>query len=488
MMNGNRPAKGMYGRCMPRPRLTAAAILGALALAGCVQSGPPPETTPADLIVSAGTVVTMDSAFAVYSPGFVAVVGGDIVAVGPAADASGYSSANRLDFPSSIMIPGLINGHQHAPMALMRGIADDLPLMEWLQKYIFPSEAAHVDEDFAYWGTLLAAREMLRTGTTTYVDMYYFEGKVAEATAAAGMRGVLGETILDFPVPDYKTPQEAVAGTRSYLEKWKDHPLITPAVAPHAPYTCSRETLLATARLAEEFDVPLITHLAETEDEVRQIREREGTTPIRYLDQLGILSSRMIAAHVVWADPEEIAILARRQVGVVHNPESNMKLASGVAPVPDMLAAGIRVGVGTDGPASNNNMDLLQEIDTMAKLHKVFRRDPTVLDARTALRMATLGGADAIGMKAAIGSLEKGKKADIVVLGGDSPASFPSYDPYSTIVYALDGSSVEAVIVDGKVVSDRNGLRLVDEDEILAKAAEIVDKIKAGLGKSSEKQ
>ncbi len=436
-----------------KPFWTACICL-ALILAPACRSRQPAagDKRPVDLLVRGAAVATMDDSFTVHAPGFVAVSGDSIVAVGPADQADRYRAASEIAVPGGLVLPGLVNGHQHAPMVLFRGLADDQTLMEWLQKYIFPAEAKNVDPDFVYWGTLLSAVEMLQTGTTTYADMYYFEDKVAEATSRLGMRGVLGQTIIGFPAPDYATPEETLQATEGFLQRWRDHPLIIPAVAPHAPYTCSREVLMAAKALADRYDAPLLIHLAETEEEVRQVREATGQTPVRYLRQIGFLADRVVAAHAVWVDAEEIAILKEFGVGVIHNPESNMKLASGVAPVPEMLAAGIDVGLGTDGASSNNNLDMLQEVDSMAKLHKLFRKDPTVISARQALRAATLGSARALGLGDSLGSLEAGKKADLIVLGRSAAAAWPSYDPHSQAVYSLLGGSVDTVVVGGRIV------------------------------------
>ncbi len=440
----------------------------------------------ADLLIVGGTVLAMDAEFSIYDPGYVAVLGDRIASIGPAAESSAIRARRRVDADGRYVMPGLINGHQHAAMSVMRGMADDLKLMQWLERYIFPAEAKNVDPDFVYWGTLLSCIEMIRSGTTTYVDMYYFEDKVAEATASAGMRGVLGQTVLDFPSPDFPDSETAIARTaEGFLRKWKGHPLIVPAIAPHAPYTCSEKTLMAAKQAAEEADSPIIIHLAETRNEVQQIQERSGTTPIRYLDRIGFLSPRVIAAHVVWADDEEIEILRAAGVGVVHNPESNMKLASGVAPIQKMLEAGLKVGIGTDGPASNNNLDLLQEVDFMAKLQKLATEDPTVLDARTALAIATIGGAKAIGMEERLGSLEPGKQADLILISKKRPESVPSYDPYSTIVYSLTGSSVEMTVVNGEIVFESGTLTKIDEAEVMEKIRFLQEQVKKTLSKDT---
>ncbi|HSR70359.1 MAG TPA: amidohydrolase [Acidobacteriota bacterium] len=476
---------------MNRCFLLSALCLLLLSSTAACSSGSQPQDAPqpaaqddlaVDLLIENGSILTMDEAYTHHPIGYVAVKGDEIVEVGGGAAPEQIQPLRRVDARGHFVLPGLINGHQHAPMTVMRGVADDLALMDWLQNYIFPSEAANVDEEMVYWGTLLAAMEMIRGGTTLYVDMYYFEGKVAEATARTGMRGILGQTILDFPVPDAHNPQQGIAAAKVFLAKWKDHPLIVPAVAPHSPYTCSTETLLACKAAAEEFDVPLVIHVAETQDELRQVREKAGTTPVRYLRDIGFLDDRVIAAHAVWVDEEEIEILKRFGVGPVHNPESNMKLASGVAPVPEMLEAGLAVGIGTDGPASNNNIDLLDEMDSAAKLHKISSMDPTVLSARQALSMATRLGAQAVDMEHMLGSLEAGKKADLILIKSqDVPEAVPSYDPYSTIVYSLGAQSVVMTVINGQVVFERGALTLIDEVEVYAKIKELQAKLTRSL-------
>ncbi len=446
-------------------RLVPLLLMSCLLLSACrsvEEPGTPPTAggQEVDLLVT-GTVITMDPDYTVYEPGYVAISDDTIVAVGPLAQDSDYPAARRLDAAGSLILPGLINGHQHAAMSLMRGMADDLRLMDWLYNYMFPAEKENVDPEFVYWGTLLSAAEMLASGTTTYADMYYFEDQVARATAEAGMRAVLGQTIIGFPAPDHASPDEALSYTEEFIRRWKDHSLVIPAVAPHAPYTCSREVLLACKELADRYDVPLLIHLAETENEVQQLVKETGFRPTQYLEEIGFLSERLIAAHVVWAQPHELDLLKLRGVGVVHNPESNMKLASGVAPVVQMLGKEMQLGLGTDGPVSNNNLDLFQEMDTMAKLHKVDSGDPTALSARQALTIATRGGAAALGLEDQIGSLEPGKRADLILVKLDSPAAFPLYDFYSTLVYSLNGSSVHTVIVNGRVIiEDRRFLHL----------------------------
>jgi 5-methylthioadenosine/S-adenosylhomocysteine deaminase len=367
-------------------------------------------------------------------------------------------------------------------MSLFRGIADDMRLQDWLQKFIFPAEAKNVSADFVRWGTRLACLEMLLSGSTTYTDMYYFEDVVAEATKEAGMRGVLGETIIGFPVPDNKTPADALKFTERFITRFRNDPLIVPAVAPHALYTNSDETLKASRALANRYGVPLVIHLSETKKENDDTLAKRKMTPSALLDSLGVFSGRTVAAHGVWLTDGDIKILKARNVGVAHCPSSNMKLASGVAPVPKMLAAGVHVGLGTDGPAgSNNDFDMFEEMDLAAKLQKVFTGDPQVLPAKTALEMATIGGALVLGMEKEIGSIEVNKRADMITVRLDRPHGVPLYDVYSQMVYALKGSDVRDVMVNGRaVVQDARSL-LLDEKQILAKAAEYRARISASL-------
>jgi 5-methylthioadenosine/S-adenosylhomocysteine deaminase len=430
-----------------------------------------PETGDSRLLVTGGIVVTMDRDERVLSPGAVAIDGSRIVAVGPSdALEAAYPDHDRIDATGKIVLPGLINAHTHVPMVLFRGLADDLELMDWLENHIFPAEAEHVDEAFVRAGTRLACLEMLSGGTTTLVDMYYFEDAIAEELERCGMRAVVGETLIDFPAPDHATWEEAVAYTRAFLTRWRSHPRITGAVAPHSAYTVSAEHLRAAHALAEELDAPLLTHLAEARSEIEQVRARTGTTSVTFMDSLGVLTDRMLAAHVVWPEPEEVELLAARGVGVAHCPQSNMKVAAGIAPVPALLAAGVAVGLGTDGAASNNDLDLWEEIDTAAKLHKVQALDPTLIDARQALRLATIGGASALDMEDEIGSLEAGKRADVIVTGTGAFHQRPFYNPYSLLVYSTKASDVETVIVHGRVVVEQRRVLTLDADAVLAEA------------------
>jgi 5-methylthioadenosine/S-adenosylhomocysteine deaminase len=418
--------------------------------------------TRVDLLVLNGTLVTMDKDHRVIPAAGIAVAGGRIVAVGSSRDIIRvYTAPERVDAGGKIIIPGLINGHTHIPMTLFRGLADDLDLQDWLTKYIFPAEAKNVSEEFVRGGTRLGFAEMIRGGTTTYCDMYYFEDAVADETAKAGVRGVLGETIIDFPVADNKTNGEAMAYTEKFVKKWQGHQLITPAIAPHAPYTVSEEHLKAIRAFSDRTGAPIVTHISETKREVDDSIKAKGASPIDYLERIGFLNEKVIAAHVIWPTASEIGVLKRLGVGVVHNPQSNMKLAAGVAPVPKMLAEGLLVGLGTDGAASNNDLSMWEEMDTAAKLHKVVSGDPKVMSAQQAFELATIRGAQALHMEKEIGSIEKGKRADLVLVKRDSLNQIPLYNIYSDLVYATKASDVETVIINGKVVMrDRHLLTL----------------------------
>jgi 5-methylthioadenosine/S-adenosylhomocysteine deaminase len=439
-----------------------------------------------DLVISGGTVVTMDKPHRIFENGIVAVQGDLIVAVEPstpaAIDKYVHAAKQLIDAKRKLVLPGFINGHTHAPMTLLRGLKDDVTLEEWLTRSIFPAEAKNVNEEFVRWGARLAAAEQIRGGVTTFVDMYYFEDVVAEETKAAGMRGVLGETILDFPAPDNKTNDAMLEYTEKFLKRWQGDPLIHAAAAPHSIYTCSEKTLQDAAAIARKYNAPILIHVGETKKELNDSREKNGTTPVQYLDKLGILGSDVLAAHCIFVDEADRKILAQRQVGCVHNPSSNMMLASGVAPVIEERAAGIAVGLGTDGPAgSNNDLNLMEEMDLAAKLQKITKMDPRALSAKAVVEMATIDGARALHMDKEIGSLEAGKKADIVLIGLDAPNAVPMYDVYAQLAYALKGSDVETVIIGGRLVMRDKKLLTVDEPATLAKAREFKNKIEASL-------
>jgi 5-methylthioadenosine/S-adenosylhomocysteine deaminase len=435
-----------------------------------------------DLIVRGGTVVTMDDERHVYENGSVAVNGGRIVEVGTrAAIDRKYSARDVVEATGKVIIPGLINGHTHIPMTLFRGLADDLDLNDWLVKYIFPAEAKNVTEEFVRVGTRLGLAEMIRGGTTTYCDMYYFEDAIADETAKAGVRGVLGETIIRFPVADNKTPEEAIAYTDRFVKKWQGHALITPAIAPHAPYTLTEESLKAVRAFSDRTKAPIVIHVAETRKEVDDLIKEKGASPVDYLARIGFLNNRVIAAHVVHPSAEEITTLKRLGVGVVHNPQSNMKLASGVAPVPRMIQLDLDVGLGTDGAASNNDLNIWEEMDTAAKLHKVFSMDPKVVTAQQAFELATIRGARSLHMEREIGSIEKGKRADIVVVDLDDLNQTPLYNVYSHLVYATKADDVRTVIVEGRVIMRDRRLLTLNEEDIKARARVFRERILKSL-------
>jgi 5-methylthioadenosine/S-adenosylhomocysteine deaminase len=437
----------------------------------------------ADWIWSARYVITEDAQHRVIANGAVAIRGDRIVGVGtkPEIDAR-FQAAHRLDRPDAILSPGLINTHTHAAMSLFRGIADDKKLQDWLEKYIFPAEAKNVTPDFVRWGTRLGCLEMLLGGTTTFTDMYYFEDVVAEVAKEAGMRGVLGETIIGFPVADAKTPADALAFTEKYLTRFRGDPLVTAAVAPHALYTNSDETLRASRELANKFHAPLLIHLSETKKENDDSLSARHMTPTKVLDTLGVFNGRTVAAHCVWVEEADMTILQEHHVGIAHCPSSNMKLSSGVAPVVHMLALDLAVGLGPDGPAgSNNDFNMFEEMDLAAKLAKVTTMNPEALPASAALEMATIRGARALGMEKEIGSLAAGKRADLIMVRIDRPNAVPMYDPISQMVYALKADDVRDVMVNGKLVVHDGRILTLNPAQILLKAAGYRAKVSASL-------
>lgn len=435
-----------------------------------------------DLLISGGTVITMDPEFRVIEDGAIFVHDDTIEQIGTrAALASRRAPARVIDASGTLVVPGMINGHAHAAMSLFRGIAEDHSLDDWLQRYIFPAEGRNVTEEFVLWGTRLGVLEMLRGGVTTFADMYYFEDVVAQVTHEAGMRGILGETIVDFPAPDHKTPAAALAYTQDFIARWRGDPLVTPAVAPHSIYTLSTENLKAAAALARRNGVPILIHIAEAPFESERSRTKHGLSPVAYLENIGVLGPDVIGAHCIWVDADDIRTLVRRGVGCVHNPSSNMKLASGVMPVVDLLAAGGRVGLATDSAASNNNQDLFQEMNIAAKLQKVARMDPRALPARQVVEMATIGGARALHLEQQIGSIEVGKQADLILIGTGATHSTPMYNVYSQLVYALNAHDVRTAIIAGCVVMENRVCLTLDKPAILEKAHQYQRKVAASL-------
>ncbi|MEW6214063.1 MAG: amidohydrolase [Nitrospirota bacterium] len=431
-----------------------------------------------DYIISADYVLPMDERLTVIKDGAIAIKGTKIVEVGTYEEIfKKYTSETIVNGEGKAVLPGLINTHTHAAMVYFRGIADDLPLREWLENHIWPAENRWLGPEFISDAVELACIEMLKGGVTTYNDMYFYEDAAAEATKSMGMRAVLGVGILDFPTKSASTIDEYFANAESFIKDWKGDNLITPCIAPHALYTCGPETLKRARHVADTYDIPIHIHLSETKWEAEEIRNRYSMTPVEYLDSLGFLDKRVLAAHCVWLTDHEIEILAQKGVGVSHCIESNLKLSSGIAPVVSMLKAGVKVTFGTDGAASNNDLNILSEMSTAAKLHKAVSEDPTALDAKTALLMATRWGAEVLGLGRVTGSLEQGKAADLIMANLKKPHLTPIYNIYSHIVYSMRPSDVETVMVDGKVVVNDGKLSTADEPEILYKAKKWCEKI-----------
>lgn len=426
----------------------------------------------------------MDGKRTIYEDGGVAVKGDTVVAVGTRAEIEArFSAPQMIDASNRLVLPGFINGHTHVPMTLFRGLHDDVTLNDWLYKYIFPAEAKNVNEEFVRWGTRLAAAEQIRAGVTTFADMYYFEDAVAEETKAAGMRAVLGETFIDFPAPDNKTNAAMLAYTENFLKKWQGDPLIHAAPAPHSIYTCSAKTIQDAAALARRYKAPILIHMSEMKKEWDDSQKQNGMSPVQYMDKIGLLGPDVVGAHCIFVDETDWKTLASKRVGCVHNPSSNMMIASGVSPVAEMRAAGVAVGLGTDGPAgSNNDLDLMEEIDLAAKLAKITKKDPLALNARAVVEMATIDGARALHMENEIGSIEAGKKADVILLSLDAPNAVPMYDVYAQVAYALKASNVETVIIGGRAVMRDHKLLTVDENAAIAKAREYRRSIAKSLG------
>lgn len=430
----------------------------------------------ADLLIANGTVITMDGQDSVIKNGAVAVKGENIVAVGKEGELTAFKASKIIDADGGIIMPGLINSHTHAAMTIFRGLADDLPLMTWLNDHIFPAEAGLTPEK-VYDGALLACAEMILSGTTCFCDMYLFEDHVAQAAKEAGMRAVVGEVLFDFPSPNYGSIEKGFAYTEMLVEKYRNDPLINIAVEPHSPYLCAPGLLQKASLLAQKNDLLLVIHVSETKSEISEINEKYGLTPVGFLASLGVLSSNLLACHCVHLTEDDIALLKKHDVKVAHNPESNMKLASGIAPVPELLKQGICVGIGTDGCASNNNLNLFHEMSMAAKLGKVFTHDPAVMDAKSVLRMATIGSARALGLSGITGSLETGKKADIIILDTHKPHLTPMYSPVSHLVYAARGSDVTSSVINGKLIMEDRILLSFDISKAAGKVMEIAKDI-----------
>ncbi len=435
-----------------------------------------PEKKKADILFLNGLVLTLDTDSTIFDPGGIAIRDGKIEAAGPSGQIeSAFESSETLDISGCVALPGLINAHTHAAMTLFRGLADDLPLMDWLQDHIFPAER-RLNEQWVYWGTMLACAEMILSGTTAFCDMYLFEHKAAEAAKKAGMRACVGEVLYDFPSPAYGEIENGLKLTESLIERWRGDPLISIAVEPHALYTCSPDLLKKCHEISVRHEVPLVVHLSENEEEVKQILDRYGKRPVEHLEALGLLDQRLVADHCVALSETDISLLAANQVKVVHNPESNMKLASGVAPVPRLLESGITVALGTDGCASNNNLDMFGEMDTCAKLHKAATLDPTVLSAATALRMATVSGARALGWEGRTGQIAPAMLADVIVVDFRKPHLTPVYNPVSHLVYAAGAADVRHSVIGGRLMMKDRILLTLDLVEIFGHVREFAKK------------
>jgi 5-methylthioadenosine/S-adenosylhomocysteine deaminase len=467
---------------MPRKFFIALLTL----IASAVTTRPQKQAVSVDLLITNATIVTMDPDRQIIENGALATKGDQIIYVSHENNEipfpKGVIAKQTIDAHGKLLLPGLINAHTHVPMSLLRGLKDDVTLDDWLRNYIFPAEAKNVTEDFVRWGARLAAAEQIRSGVTTFADMYYFEDAIAEETRAAGMRAILGETFIDFPAPDNKTHDQLLAYSEKFLQRWHNDPLIHAAVAPHSIYTDSEQTLKDAATLARKYNSPILIHVAEIKKELDESLAKNQATPVQYLERIGLLGPDVLAAHCIWVNDEDRKILAAHKVGCAHNPSSNMMLASGIAPVVEERAAGIAVGLGTDGPAgSNNDFDLMEEIDLAAKLQKIAKMDPRALSAKSAVEMATIDGARALHLEKEIGSLEPGKKADLILIGLDTPNAVPMFDIYSQLAYALKSTNIETVIINGRTVMRDHKPLTVNELTAIAKAREYQTKIAASL-------
>ena len=436
---------------------------------------PPFEIKP-DLVIEGGMVITMVEDQEPILKGQVFVKDGRIAAISgtngknPTLD----SHTEIIDAKDAIIMPGLINCHTHAAMTLFRGFADDLPLKQWLFEKIFPAEAKFLNPDTVYWGSLLGCLEMISSGTTCFIDGYFFQDETVRAVHESGLRAIIAQGIIDFPAPGVEDPKNNIKVAKEFIERWLGFSdLIMPGMFCHSPLTCSEQTLQDAWEASRQFDLPLQIHLSETSDEVNEILKKVGKRPVHYLEQLGLINEGLIAAHAVHLNDREIGCLKENGVKVVHVPESNMKLCSGVARVTEMVKLGLAVGLGTDGCSSNNDLDIFQEMDTAAKLSKVFELDPVALDAKTILKMATTWGGSVLGLEKQIGTLEKGKKADIIVVDLKEPHLCPIYDPFSAMVYSATGADVKTVIVNGRVLMKNRKFTTLDSNEIMQRVKRI---------------
>ncbi|MEY3701379.1 MAG: hypothetical protein RLZZ188_1610 [Verrucomicrobiota bacterium] len=459
-------------------RLTAAALMLTAVSASLPRAA---EPAPVDLLVTRGHVLTMNDRREVIRDGVVAIRGERIVAVGEAALATRFRPARTIDARGALVLPGMINTHTHASMTVFRGLGDDVP--DRLRRFIFPLEKHFVDREVVHWGALHGIIEMIEGGVTTFADMYYFEEEVARAARLAGMRGVLGQTIVNFPAPDAPQPYGGIELARRFIAAHRGDPLITPAFAPHAPYTVEPDRLREIARLAEELDAPVLMHVAEMTDEVAALRRDHDRSPVQHLHALGLLNRRFVAAHCIFVDDADIALLAASGAGVAHALVANIKSAKGVAPVTRMMASGVRVGLATDGPMSGNTIDVIGQLGYVAKVHKLDRRDRNVMPAIDVVALATLGGARALHLEDRLGSLEAGKLADLILVDTDSTAMVPLHDPYSALVYAASPRDVRTTVIHGRVVMEDRRILTVDAAAVRARMRDLTDRINAALAK-----
>lgn len=442
-------------------------------------------TTPADLIIVDGTVLTMDANNQVIENGTVVIDKNKIIAVGGPELATQYTAKKRLNVDGDIVMPGLINTHTHASMTVFRSLADDVP--DRLHRYIFPLESKMVSREMVRVGANLANVEMVKGGVTTYVDMYYFEDEVAKTVDKIGMRAILGESVIKFPVADAKNADEGIAYAVKFINQYKAHPRITPAFAPHAPYTNTTEHLQKIAKLSQELNVPVMIHLAETDREQEEIAKRTGgKSPVQYMADIGVLNNKVIAAHAIMVDETDIDLLKQYDVGVAHNVSANTKSAKGVAPVTAMLAKGVRVGLGTDGPMSSNTLTTMNELNLVGKIHKLENKDRAAMPPITVVELATKGSAKAIHMEDKLGSLEAGKLADIIVVDTKSPNMVPMYSPYAALVYGANASNVRHTIVDGNLLMEDRKVLTVDENAIVKEALQFADQVRKTVVASGE--
>ena len=437
----------------------------------------PPE--PADLIITHAHVVTMNARRDIFEDGAVIIRGSRILAVGPAALVASYTAPKTIDAHGDLVLPGMINTHTHASMTVFRGLGDDVP--DRLRRLIFPLEKNLIDRELVYWGALHGFIEMVEGGVTTAVDMYYFEDEVARAAKKIGIRGILGETIVNFPAPDTPEPYGGLAYAKKFAAAYRDDPLITPALAPHAPYSLDADHLRLVAKMSAELDLPVLMHVAEMTDEVATLRQERNQTPVEYLDSLGLLNRRLVAAHCIFVTDSDIALLKARDVGIAHNLVANIKSAKGIAPALKMFDQGLRIGLGTDGPMSGNTLDVIGQLGYVAKLHKLDRHDRNVMPALKVVELATLGGARALHREADLGSLEPGKLADLILLDHESTALVPLFDVYSALVYAAGPKDVRTTIIHGRVIMENRRLLTIDTAEVRAHLRDITRRINAAV-------